>query len=426
MNTFNIKKDVKTPYLRVLESLVEQSNSLKATHNPQTWRLSALTFALHLHDCYVLFANLKERWGKCLPFSEAWDVNLKEWKNDIWNISNNVISFTTDDSYSSWVTLCEKDYNTFIEITKDCLNGELPIQDLLDFLKDKNTELEKVILDCGKTLSTLLKDIEEMLHNSSSELFENFFDNMMQIYMKENADYLYVIENNGELLDYEDWKASKTRKKLPSLLKSKVESTYKNINEIKFWQETWEECFNIEDHAIDKEGFGRFIFVNRKKIIESKTYPCRNCLDKCFSALALCQHLWDEEALLLSPEENFEEVEKMVRKEIHNLEKHVKPSYVEKYHLFWKQVFSNKEVMRKMQVITPNGFTGKHNKKLVCNIIGLLNSHDFYDIKNHQINTLIYGEQTCYTYINNIRPGDDNRDCEMTKSMMKKLEEFLK
>lgn len=425
MKTFNIDKDVKTPYLRVLESLVEQSNSLKATHNPHTWRLSALTFALHLHDCFVLFADLKERWGKSLPFSEAWDVNLKNWKSEIWDITNNVLSFTSKTLISSWVSLCEKDYNTFIEITKDCLNGELPIQDLLDFLKDKNTELQKVILDCGKKLSTLLKDIEEMLHNSSSELFEKFFDNMMQIYMNENSDHLYVIENNGEPMDYEDWKASKTRKKLPSLLKSKVESTSKNINEIKFWQETWEECFDIENHAIDKEGFGRFIFVNRKIIIESKTYPCINCLNKCFSALALCLHLWEEEALLLSPEENFEEVENIVKREIRDLESHVKPSYKEKYQGFWKQVFKDKEIMRKMQVITPNGFTGKHNKKLVCNIVGLLNSHEFYDIRNKQIDNLIYGKQTCYTYINNIKPDDDNRDCEMTKSMMKKLEEFL-
>ena len=44
--------------------------------------------------------------------------------------------------------------------------------------------------------------------------------------------------------------------------------------DIKFWQETWDECFDIENRDIDKEGFARYIFQNRKRIIESKQYPC--------------------------------------------------------------------------------------------------------------------------------------------------------
>ena len=60
MTTFDIDNTKKTKHREVLESLVEQAHALQAIHNPHTWRLSALTFALHLHDCQILFTQLKE------------------------------------------------------------------------------------------------------------------------------------------------------------------------------------------------------------------------------------------------------------------------------------------------------------------------------------------------------------------------------
>ncbi len=69
MTTFDIDNTQKTKYLEVLESLVEQGHSLRAIHSPQTWRLSALTFALHLHDSIILFGKLKEKWSQRLPLS---------------------------------------------------------------------------------------------------------------------------------------------------------------------------------------------------------------------------------------------------------------------------------------------------------------------------------------------------------------------
>ena len=76
MTTFDIDNTKKTKHLEVLESLQEQGHALLATHNPHTWRLSALTFALHLHDCFILFSQLKAKWMERLPFSEAWDVDF--------------------------------------------------------------------------------------------------------------------------------------------------------------------------------------------------------------------------------------------------------------------------------------------------------------------------------------------------------------
>lgn len=299
MTTFDIDNTQKTKYLEVLESLVEQGHSLRAIHSPQTWRLSALTFALHLHDSIILFGKLKEKWAQRLPLSEAWDVDFTEWKNRIWSLVNNVSSFTEDSEYSDWQHLCEEDYHTFIEKANGCLFGVIPLKELMVFLSEKNTELKNVIIDSGQVFSTLLSDIETMLYNSSTKLYELFYDDLVGIYMNENENP-YQIEENGIIVAYERWKASKSKKRLPDLLLSKIKAVNSAMLDIKFWQETWGSCFDIEKREIDKEGFARYIFQNRKRIIESKQYLCKNCLGRCFGTLCLCEHLWQEHDQLQS------------------------------------------------------------------------------------------------------------------------------
>ncbi len=303
MTTFDIDNTQKTKYLEVLESLAEQGHSLRAIHSPQTWRLSALTFALHLHDSIILFSKLKEKWSQRLPLSEAWDVDFTEWKSRIWSLVNNVSSFTEDSAYRDWQRLCEKDYHTFLEKANGCLTGVIPLKELIDFLSEKNTELKKVIIDSGQDLSSLFSDTETMLYESPSELYESFYEDLANIYMKENENP-YQIDENGLPVAYERWKASKSKKRLPDLLLSKIKVANSAMLDIKFWQETWAECFDIEKREIDKEGFARYIFQNRKRIIESKQYPCKNCLGRCFATLCLCEHLWQEHNLLLNPEVN--------------------------------------------------------------------------------------------------------------------------
>lgn len=300
MTTFNIDNTQKTKYLEVLESLVEQGHALQATHNPHTWRLCALTFALHLHDCFILFSQLKKRWSERLPFSEAWDVDFSEWKNRIWSLVNDISSFTECPEFNDWKSLCEEDYQTFISKANECLTGEIPLKELIDFLSEKNTELKKVIIDSGQDLSTLFSETESMLYDSEPVLYELFFNDLEGIYMKENVQP-YKIDDNGDLVAYERWKASKPRRRLPDLILSKIKSANTGMLDIKFWHETWSECFDIEKCEIDKEGFARFIFQNRKSIIESKTYPCKNCLGRCFATLCLCEHLWLEYDKILRP-----------------------------------------------------------------------------------------------------------------------------
>ena len=301
MTTFDIDNTQKTKYLEVLESLVEQGHSLRAIHSPQTWRLSALTFALHLHDSIILFSKLKEKWSQRLPLSEAWDVDFTEWKSRIWSLVNNVSSFTEDSEYGDWQRLCEEDYHTFLEKANRCLSGVIPLKELIDFLSERNTELKKVIIDSGQDLSSLFSDTETMLYDSPTELYELFYEDLANIYMNENENP-YQIDENGLPVAYERWKASKSKKRLPDLLLSKIKVANSAMLDIKFWQETWAECFDIEKREIDKEGFARYIFQNRKRIIESKQYPCKNCLGRCFSALCLCEHLWDEYDLMMDME----------------------------------------------------------------------------------------------------------------------------
>lgn len=297
MTTFDIDGTKKTKHLEVLESLVEQGHALQSTHNPQTWRLSALTFALHLNDCIILFQKLKDKWAKRLPLSEAWDVDFTEWKTRIWSLVNNVSSFTEEPLYDNWQRLCEEDYHTFLIKANKCLTGELPLKDLTDFLSEKNTELKMVIIDSGQDLSTLFTETESMLYNTSSELYEQFYEDMVNIYMTEN-ETPYQIEESGMPVPYERWKASKSIKRLPELLISKIRIVSTSMLELKTWNETWSECFDVDKHEIDKEGFARYIFQNRKRIIENKQYPCKNSLWRCFATLCLCEHLWDEYDLI--------------------------------------------------------------------------------------------------------------------------------
>lgn len=302
MTTFDIDSTTKTKYLEVLDSLEGQAKVLPAIHNPQTWRLSALTFALHIHDCIVLFDSLKEKWKTCLPFSEAWDVDFTEWKSKIWRLVNDIPSFDEKAEYVEWQRLCEEDYHTFIAKAKECLSGELPLKDLNEFLSEKNTELKQIIVDSGKDLSALFSETEGMLYKSDAALYEKFYDDLANISMNENGNE-YLIDDNGTPMPYAKWKASKSPKRLPDLILSKIKAVSAIMHDTKFWEETWDECFDLDNRTIDKEGFARYVFQNRKNIIENKQYPCKNCLGRCFDTLCLCEYLWQEYVLLTNAEE---------------------------------------------------------------------------------------------------------------------------
>lgn len=424
MTTFDIDNTKNTKYLEVLESLAEQGHALRSMHNPQTWRLSALTFALHLNDCVTLFARLKSKWAERLPLSEAWDVDLTEWKNRIWSLVNNVSSFTEEPMYGNWQRLCEEDYHTFIVKANECLLGELPLKDLTDFLSEKNTELKKVIIDSGQDLSALFSEIENMLYESNSALYERFYADLVSICMSENGN-TYQIDENGAFVPYERWKASKSQKRLPDLLLSKIKTASAGMHDIKFWQETWDECFDLDRREIDKEGFARFIFQNRKSIIENKQYPSKNCLGRCFSTLCLCEHLWHEYDLLINPEVNGDILKQKIMPEIKPLEEFVKDEYQDIYPQFWNQIFETSSFLHLLTETNPNAFKGGYNQKLVCNIIGMMSEKGIFSESKNKIDTIIYTDKTVYKYLSELSVADDNTSCAMTSAIKKQLEEIL-
>lgn len=424
MTTFDIDNTQKTKYLEVLESLVEQGHSLRAIHSPQTWRLSALTFALHLHDSIILFGKLKEKWSQRLPLSEAWDVDFTEWKSRIWSLVNNVSSFTEDSEYADWQRLCEEDYHTFLEKANGCLTGVIPLKELIDFLSEKNTELKKVIIDSGQDLSSLFSDTETMLYDSPTELYESFYEDLANIYMNENENP-YQIDENGLPVAYERWKASKSKKRLPELLLSKIKAANSSMLDIKFWQETWTECFDIDKREIDKEGFARYIFQNRKRIIESKQYPCKNCLGRCFATLCLCEHLWQEHNLLLNPEVNTDILKAKVMPDIQPLDEYVKEEYTQIYPLLWNRIFEDTDVLHLLKETNPNTFTGGYNQKLVCNIVGMMCDKGFFTKSKNKIDTYIYTDKTIYKYLTELAVVENNTSCAMTDKVKKAIENIL-
>ena len=162
MKTFDIGIYEETKYKGILVGLCEQVKGLKFVHNPNTWRMSALTLALHIHDCIILFDEVKSRWMKKLPFDEAWDVDFGYWKTELQVNLNQLDSFTTEDSYHHWEKLCDNDFHIFLNKVSKCLDGVIPINEVLDFLRDKNTELSAVIRNMVDSLARLLKEIDDI------------------------------------------------------------------------------------------------------------------------------------------------------------------------------------------------------------------------------------------------------------------------
>lgn len=296
MITFNIDNTQKTKHLEVLESLAEQAHALHAIHNPQTWRLSALTFALHLYDCTILFQNVRERWRKQLPFSEAWDVDFAEWKNRIWSIVMDTNSISSYEKYGEWKQLCSDDINEFVTKASNYLKGDVPLIEVLVFLKGKNTELSDVVLNMGQVLSALLAEIDNISTTTSTEEYVGFYDSLMAIYLKENADNPYPIKTDNNVTSFDKWIASKSERQRIKSIQNRLSTIDMNMRRDKLWSTIWGDYTDMDNHNIDKDGIGREVFSIRKNIISGST-PWGEDLYNLFSSLAVCTHLWEYESL---------------------------------------------------------------------------------------------------------------------------------
>lgn len=294
MIDFEIDITQMTPYRDLLESLIQQSHALSTIHNPKTWCLSALTYALHLNDCLVLFEDLKNRWQRELPFEEAWDVDFRYWKSEVWSAAYN----TQSPANSNWKSLCDTDFAKFIELSNKVAEGEITIGPLMQFVEGKETSIGKIIVDAGRQLSELFAEIEATIYNSGSELYQTFYDNCIDSYRERKGADCYNISIKGEVQTYDAWAASKSPKKLPTAISKLKDSIVKEICAYKTWSELWTENYDEENKDLDTEGIARYIFINRQNLISNKQPSYQQSFDKLFYTVFMIEFLDEQLAKL--------------------------------------------------------------------------------------------------------------------------------
>lgn len=287
MIEFDIDIKNNTPYLNLLESLVNQSKALRTIHNHKTWCLSALTYALHLNDCLVLFEDLKNRWARELPFGEAWDVDFREWKTEIWSAANNTKSEVAKD----WKSLCDNDYKRFIELSQQVAEGEITIMPLVEFVENKETSIQQIIKDAGGKLSELFSEIEHASTHYDDSLFLTFYDECIDTYKEMNKDNLYMVKIRGDRQTYEAWEASKTLAKRPLSIQNLMDNIAKDMNSYKSLSDVWSDCYDTDSKTIDGESIARNLFIYRREIIGNNAVSYRDSMDKLFYTVTMLEFL---------------------------------------------------------------------------------------------------------------------------------------
>lgn len=287
MIEFDIDIEKKTPYLMLLESLVNQSKALRTIHNHKTWCLSALTYALHLNDCLVLFEDLKNRWARELPFGEAWDVDFRKWKSELWSAANNTKSEVSKD----WKSLCDNDYKRFIELSKQVAEGEITITPLVEFVENKETSIQQIIKDAGGKLSELFSEIEHASTHYDDSLFLTFYDECIDTYKEQNKDNLYMVKIRGDRQTYEAWEASKTLVRRPSSIQNLMDTIAKDMNGYKSLSDVWGDCYDTDSKTIDGESIARNLFIYRREIIGNNAVNYRDSMDKLFYTVTMLEFL---------------------------------------------------------------------------------------------------------------------------------------
>ncbi len=81
-------------------------------------------------------------------------------------------------------------------------------------------------------------------------------------------------------------------------------------------------------------------------------------------------------------------------------------------------------VMRKLPRVTPNGFQGGFNLKLVCNLVGIFCSQNVYQLTAKQADKYIFTNRTHYTYINNYA-DTKGTGSEMSSAEIKAVKQLI-
>lgn len=422
MNTFDISLE-STSYKNVLESIKEQASSLRFVHNPNTWRLSALTLALHIHDSIFIFEDVKERWKEHLPFSEAWDVDFGYWKKELWNSVYNIESFKIESG--KFEKLCDTDYKIFMGKVSAYFKGEIPMNDVLSFLEGKNTELSAVVVEMGKALTSLLTEIDEIAVTAFDEQYIELYEQLMGTYMHENASIPYPIDMENGMITFERWIASKSEKQRIKHIAEKLNAINTSVLNVKFWAETWSDNVDIENKEIDKEGIGRAIFIRRCDIIGNNRYTCSSSMYKLFSSLALCNHLWEYLATHSKSKMSFGDLSDSRKEILTNIESLVDngnwedPASNDNIKAFLRQVLGiGTQMLTPEEEIMSNILwdlfeTGQGDRKRITfqNLIGYFAHYGYLpsNMGAEKLNKAFFANKAkIYQNINKGTPGNDN------------------
>lgn len=254
----------KTPHLLLLEGVLSMGNSLRAIHNRQTWNMEALIFAIHLYDCKLCFEDVLQRWQEALPFEEAADVDFSHWKNEIWSSVMNVRSKfvdSQDEEFHSIEELSDSDFSRFIEMSKEHLNGAIPINDLLAYLKERNASLESLIRSVGEQLSTTLSNIDNVLTHAKGILYEDIYHRIANEYKASKWEDVRR--------EYDHWKAGISSRQFLDKLNKRIDKHITECGDSKnsnHWANVWEDIFIESTKTIDVEAIGRRLIMDRKEL----------------------------------------------------------------------------------------------------------------------------------------------------------------
>lgn len=156
----------------------------------------------------------------------------------------------------------------------------------------------------------------------------------------------------------------------------------------------WEDnrfCFDGEEYI------GKYIKQNRETLTHKD-------FRSFFAFMAHCTTIYTEQDNLEISEmkDRVEECFKSAMSDISQLEKHLAESIEQKsYCKLWQYIiFSKVSLAQKMLRIEPNRFAGGYNKKLVCNIVGMMIDSGVYQLNKNQANDLIY-DTNVKSYISN-------------------------
>lgn len=332
MIEFDIDINQKTPYLLLLESLVNQSKAFKTIHNPKTWCLSALTYALHLNDCLVLFEDLKTRWSLELPFEEAWDVDFHQWSMTIWSA---VIDIKYEED-TQWKSLCDGDYKKFIELSKQVADGEITITPLVEFVAGKESSFQKIIKDAGEALCKMFSDIERTLNKSDDSQYLSFHNRCIESYKEKNKGNLYTVRGQS----YDAWEASKTKNKRFTAIQKLMDDTVKSIGSHKSMSEVWNDCFDADKKEINGEAIGRYICINRNEIISNRAVGYKDALNKLFFTVTMVEFLKErlyEMKLELSPDKELLKQRRQKNNKVFRTEKDGRTINLDKLYKYLKE-----------------------------------------------------------------------------------------